>query len=199
MQVWKRRRFDGDTRDKRLKKELPKDILPVFEPSGLLELESNNKEGILLKHVEPSDAKSPIDFYVEHKVPLKERNIFQAVLYKNGEQSPVSEYHLESKSSYIIGRVLGRSLNEEQEKETVVADIAIPEETCSKQHCAIQFREVGGQLLAYVIDLDSSNGTYLNGVRLPAARYVELRSGDLINPCSDEDEEASFEVVFMKV
>ena len=40
------------------------DILPDFSPSGLLELESNNREGIALKHVEPQDAISP-DKYMD--------------------------------------------------------------------------------------------------------------------------------------
>jgi smad nuclear-interacting protein 1 len=30
----------------------------------------------------------------------------------------------------------------------------------------------------YVIDLESTNGTALNGERVAPARYVELRSGD---------------------
>lgn len=118
------------------------------------------------------------------------------MVYKRGVKTPLKEYDLGSRSSYILGRELGRSLNE-QEKEVVVADIGIPEETCSKQHCAIQFREIGGKLLVYVIDLESSNGTSLNGLKLPSARYVQLRSGDLIT--LSEEDESNYEIMFMSV
>lgn len=30
------------------------------------------------------------------------------------------------------------------------------------------------------MDLDSTNGTFVNGVRLESARYYELRKGDVI-------------------
>ena len=32
----------------------------------------------------------------------------------------------------------------------------------------------------YVIDLDSRNGTQLNGVRLEPKRYYEMRKGDML-------------------
>lgn len=198
MNSWRKRPVDShDNGYKKARQGLPRVILPVFEPSGLLELESHNKEGILLKHVEPSDARSPAQFWNRYQVPLKHRNIFQAVVYRRGDKTPVKEYDLEEKSSYIVGRALGKSLSAEETEEVVVADIGIPEETCSKQHCAIQFREIAGKLAVYVIDLDSSNGTTLNGVKLPSARYVELRSGDLLT--LSEDDESDYEIIFMSV
>lgn len=198
MKIWRKRQFgEYGTEQKRFKRALPKEILPNFEPSGLLELESNSKEGVLLKHVEPSDARCPKDFWARNRVSMKNRDIFQAVLYRKGEEVPMSTYDLELKSSYIIGRGLGKSSDDTEEKEVVVADIVIPEETCSKQHCVIQFREVRGRLAAYVMDLESSNGTSLNGVRLPAARYVELRSGDIINTSAVEDDESDYDIVFV--
>lgn len=195
MASWRKRTIDSYETEH--KKSRLKVILPNFEPSGLLELDSHNKEGILLKHVEPSDAQSPASFWNRCKVPLNQRNVFQAVVYKKGDRNPLGEYDLDQKSSYIVGRALGRSLSEGEEKEVVVADISVPEETCSKQHCAIQFREVRGKLTAYVIDLESSNGTSLNGVKLPSARYVQLRSGDLI--MLSEEDDSDYEIVFMSV
>ncbi|KAJ2738793.1 Smad nuclear-interacting protein 1 [Coemansia sp. BCRC 34490] len=35
-------------------------------------------------------------------------------------------------------------------------------------------------LRPYIIDLSSTNGTFLNGERIPSQRYVELRSEDVI-------------------
>ncbi|KAJ1960468.1 hypothetical protein GGI12_003780 [Dipsacomyces acuminosporus] len=37
-----------------------------------------------------------------------------------------------------------------------------------------------GAIRPYIIDLSSTNGTFLNGDKLPAQRYVELRSKDVI-------------------
>lgn len=147
-------------------------ILPDFRSSGLLELESNNKEGILLKHVEPKDACEPIRFY--SKLALNERPMFKLMLYKGSEL--IKEYDLFEKSSYIVGRSLG---------ETVIADIGVPEETCSKQHCVIQFR-AGQDLKAYVMDLDSANGTTLNEDEIPSSHYVQLRNGDIISSADSQ-------------
>jgi len=81
-----------------------------------------------------------------------------------------------------------------------LADIRLTHESISAQHAVIQFRRVpadstapegdaeDGRLLSlrrprtvvrpYVMDLDSEKGTRLNGHRIPARRYVELRDGD---------------------
>ncbi|KAL8893398.1 MAG: hypothetical protein Q9207_008591, partial [Kuettlingeria erythrocarpa] len=71
----------------------------------------------------------------------------------------------------------------------LVADVAIEHPSCSKQHAVLQFRhvvrkdewgeQVGGVRL-YVLDLDSANGTWLNGERVEGRRYVEVRSKDVL-------------------
>lgn len=154
-------------------------ILPDFRPSGLLELESNNKGGVLLKHVESADANKPNEYYA--KIIPSQRPLYKLMVYKG--DSLVQGYEMMNKSCYIIGRASG---------ETVVADIPIDEEMCSKQHCAIQFREQEGQLKAYLIDLESSNGTTLNGEDIPASYYVQLRPGDVISSL-----ESQYELVFV--
>lgn len=40
----------------------------------------------------------------------------------------------------------------------------------------------------YLIDLESSNGTNLNGERIPEQRYVELKTADVITFGSSERE-----------
>lgn len=202
MQRSPERSFHED-RGKRPRTASAKVVLPIFEPSGLLELESHNQKGIQLKHVEPSAAESPKAYWTKLKIPLRNRIMFQAVVYKKGQKSPFKEYSLDLKSCYVIGRGMGRSLKAgsangaEDQEEVVIADIPIPEESCSKQHCVIQFQKVDGKLMAYVMDLDSSNGTTLNGVSIPRARYVELRSGDVLMPSDEED--TDFEIVFLAV
>lgn len=194
--------YKPESDSKRYKSE-KKIILPIFESSGLLELDSNSKKGIQLKHTEPSDAESLKSFWEKNNVQARNRSIHQLIVYKKGAKIPVKEYDLSEESSYLIGRSLGRSLNQDEDneeggepKEVVIADIGIPEETCSKQHCVIQFRNVNDSIKAYLLDLDSSNGTELNGSLIPSARYVELRSGDIIT-LSEVVKDTDYELIFV--
>lgn len=52
--------------------------------------------------------------------------------------------------------------------------------SCSSRHAVIQFRRRETQVRPYLMDLESRNGTSINGEKLDAARFYELRSGDLI-------------------
>ncbi|EJS42759.1 YLR016C [Saccharomyces arboricola H-6] len=199
----RKRPFDTRRRDDSKKfKAHYVDILPDFRPSGLLELESNNKKGIALKHVEPQDAISPDKYMDELGLEPRDRTVYELVVYRKSDKdkAPWKRYDLNEKSCYLVGRELGRSLDaaSEDRKETVVADIGIPEETSSKQHCVIQFRKVRSILKCYVMDLDSSNGASLNNVVVPRARYVELRSGDVL-ALSEFEEDTDYELVFMNV
>ncbi len=63
-------------------------------------------------------------------------------------------------------------------------------ESISKQHCVVQHRQIVKQTMVgkyetcikpYIIDLDSSNGIFINGERLDSGRYYELREKDLIS------------------
>lgn len=74
-----------------------------------------------------------------------------------------------------------------------IADIPLKHPSCSQQHAVIQFREITSthrttegdkevvtEVRPYVMDLNSTHGTQLNDQRIEAARYYELRPGDLI-------------------
>lgn len=91
-------------------------------------------------------------------------------------------------------------------------DIPLNHPSCSKQHAAIQFRHViektefgdkkgvvkyaSAPLLSFVtithdvlviyrpfiIDLESTNGTHVNGETIPVARYYELKLNDCRGP-----------------
>lgn len=61
--------------------------------------------------------------------------------------------------------------------------------TCSGQHAVIQFREIPKQdqngeyytvIKPYLMDLESTNGTFLNGEQIEPARYYELLPSDVI-------------------
>ena len=80
-----------------------------------------------------------------------------------------------------------------------MVDFPIEHPSCSKQHAVLQFRYMEGKkrdeeegwegqmmmmkkgvVRPYVIDLESANGTRVNGEGVPARRYVEVRSGDVV-------------------
>ena len=84
-----------------------------------------------------------------------------------------------------------------------VADIPTDHPTCSKQHAVLQFRQISGrnelgqpELQTKCvprgptsrrddgppppIDLESANGTFLNGKRIEPRRFIELRANDCL-------------------
>jgi len=71
----------------------------------------------------------------------------------------------------------------------VVADIPIEHPSCSKQHAVIQYRQVTSRnefgdtsstVKPFIIDLDSTNGTFVNDEEIPKSRFYELKESDVI-------------------
>jgi len=113
----------------------------------------------VLKYNEPPEARKPTSNW-------------RLYVFRGSEQ--VELLHIQRQSAYLIGR------------DGLVADIAIDHPSCSKQHAAIQYRyiqekgESKGVVKPFVIDLESTNGTTVNDEKIPAARFYELRTGDVI-------------------
>ena len=80
----------------------------------------------------------------------------------------LENYYIHRKSSYCIGR---------DEK---VCDLVCAHPSISKQHAVIQYRAVNGKIKPYLMDLGSTNKTFLNGEELDDSRYYELKEKDLI-------------------
>lgn len=76
--------------------------------------------------------------------------------------------HLHRQSAYLIG------------KDRKIADIPVDHPSCSRQHAVLQYRFVNNRITPYIIDLGSSNGTYLNNNKIDPQRYVELREKDVL-------------------
>ena len=129
----------------------------------------NVYRGVVMKFSEPADARKP----------TKKWRLY---VFKGDQELAV--LHISRQSAYLVGR---------DEK---VADIKALHPSLSKQHAVIQFRMrprrgvsavetmVDGaqyDVLPYIMDLESTNGTLLNGKKIAAACYVELRARDKIN------------------
>ncbi|CAA7261416.1 unnamed protein product [Cyclocybe aegerita] len=140
---------------------------PNFAPSGLLAAETNTVKAAdgtstVLKYNEPPEARKPLLGW-------------RLYVFKDSQQTEL--LHIHRQSAYLVGR------------DRLVADIALDHPSCSKQHAAIQYRyvqekdEFGGSkgtVKPFVIDLESTNGTIVNDETIPAARYYELKAGDVI-------------------
>ncbi|KAL7417838.1 SMAD/FHA domain-containing protein [Mrakia frigida] len=136
---------------------------PNFGLSGALAAETNtNAAGVTLKYNEPPEARKP---------SLN----WRLYVFKGKDQ--VDIFHIHRQSAYLAGR------------DAATVDIPIAHPSCSKQHAVIQFRlirhrnEFGDESVAvkpFIIDLDSTNGTFVNDKEIPASRYYELKASDVL-------------------
>jgi len=155
-EVAKKPKFDPKDKEK-----------PNFKLSGKLTEEQRTTEsGVVLKFSEPGDA----------KVPKKDK--WRIYPFKGKEALDV--LYLQTQSCYLFG------------KDRHVCDVTMDHPSISKQHAVIQFRHVQiqdaetvdglikRQTKPYVMDLESTNGTMLNGTKIDAARYIELKEKDIL-------------------
>jgi smad nuclear-interacting protein 1 len=151
---------------------------PNFKTTGMLAKAANRVEGtkISLKYHEPPEARKP--------PPSQSWRIF---VFKG--EDVVDTIEIAQKSCWLLGR--------SQE----VVDYVLEHPSSSGQHAVIQFRyiqkttedEFGvkskkGKVKPYIIDLESSNGTELNGESVEASRYFELRDKDILKFAGSERE-----------
>ncbi|RAR07639.1 smad nuclear interacting protein 1 [Stemphylium lycopersici] len=143
---------------------------PNFKPTGALAKAANRVEGtkISLKYHEPAEARKP---------PSSQP--WRIFVFKGDDV--VDTIELWQKSCWLLGR------------SHEVVDYVLEHPSSSGQHAVIQFRyiqktvedEFGvkskrGKVKPYIIDLESSNGTELNGEDVEASRYFELRDKDIL-------------------
>lgn len=135
---------------------------PSFELSGKLAEETNRVAGVNLLYSEPPEAR-------------KSEIRWRLYVFKGGE--PLNEpLYVHRMTCYLFGR------------ERKVADIPTDHPSCSKQHAVLQYRLVEEQpdgmmakkVRPYLMDLDSTNGTFINENRIEPRRYYELFEKDTI-------------------
>ncbi|GIY50598.1 smad nuclear-interacting protein 1 [Caerostris extrusa] len=135
---------------------------PDFAVSGKLAEDTNVFNGHVIKYNEPTEARKP-------------KRRWRLYPFKGDNVLPFIPIHRQS--AYLLGRT--RS----------IADIPIDHPSCSKQHAVIQFRLVpykredgstGRKIRPYIIDLESSNGTFVNNKPVEPKCYVELMEKDVI-------------------
>jgi smad nuclear-interacting protein 1 len=136
---------------------------PSFELSGNLAAETNRFRGITLLFNEPPEARPP-------------KIRWRLYVFKGGEalNEPLFVHR---QTCYLFGR------------ERRVADIPTDHPSCSKQHAVLQYRQVDVEqedgmlskaIKPYIMDLGSTNGTYLNETQIEPQRYYELMEKDTL-------------------
>lgn len=145
-----------------------------FKPSGLLAAETNkvivgsgpNSQSIVLKYHEPPEARKP-----------PPSAAWAVYIFKGTSPDPLDTIPIYTRSCWLLGR------------EAAVADLLVEHPSLSKQHAIFQFRyvvkkdqwgEKKGKVGLYILDLESANGTFLNGKKIEAARYVECLHQDVV-------------------
>jgi smad nuclear-interacting protein 1 len=153
---------------KQRQEEQKEDIAPEnvqkadFGLSGALakdEGSGNMYKGVVLKFSEPPEARAPNT---------------QWRLYVFKKEELLQTLHVSKQSAYLLGR------NRD------IADIPLEHPSCSSQHAVLQYRALPnpetGKLNCqpYLMDLESTNGCFINGIRIDSARYYQLKKGDVI-------------------
>ena len=163
----------------------PPEFKPNFGLSGALAKDTetgNVYKGVLLKFREPPEARAPNTrwrFYVFKPTPKPNHESGDRTSRGSAESDLVDTIHVGKQSAYLFGR------------NTDVADVPLLHPSLSGQHAVLQYRGVlappdrpGGPgrtvCKPYLMDLESTNGTFLNGVRIDPARYYELKKGDVL-------------------
>jgi smad nuclear-interacting protein 1 len=115
-------------------------------------------KGVTLKFQEPPEARTP-------------NTLWRFYVFKGDEE--VDTLHVARQSAYLFGR------------HPDICDVILVHPSCSTQHAVLQYRAVPnaeGKISCrpYLLDLESTNGSFINGVRIDAARYYQLKKGDVL-------------------
>ncbi|POM63903.1 Smad nuclear interacting protein 1 [Phytophthora palmivora] len=149
------------------KEEEPVEVeKPNFGLTGALakdQTTGNTQNGVVLKFSEPPEARQPTKRY-------------RLYVFKDDEN--IATLHVHRKSAFLVGR------------DKAVADILTEHPSCSKQHAVLQYRMYQKEtedglgfdqvVRPYIMDLNSTNSTYLNGSKIEGSRYIELREKDVL-------------------
>ena len=166
----------GDGEEQPSKDEVKK---ADFGLSGALatdERTGNTYNGVVLAFTEPPEARAPNTRWRLYVFRKRREGQADGGGGGGGKDAELIEtLHVSRQSAYLFGR------------ERKVADVPVDHPSLSKQHCVLQYRATpdarfGGRVnyRPYLMDLGSTNGTFLNGERLEDARYYEMRKGDVM-------------------
>ncbi|KAF7824972.1 kanadaptin [Senna tora] len=124
--------------------------------------ESSSPDDVSAK---PSTPKQPQSAGVPYKIPAWSGapcHQFYLEVIKNG--SIIDQFNVYEKGAYMFGRL-------------DLCDFILEHPTISRFHAVIQFKRSGN---AYIYDLGSTHGTFLNKNQVEKNTYIDLHVGDVI-------------------
>ena len=132
---------------------------PNLGLSGNLTAETNTYKGVVIKYNEPPEA-------------AMSETKWRLYVFKDDEH--LKPHHMHRQSAFLMGR------------NWRICDVSIVHPSISQQHCIFQYRAVNRKIrgvekkivLPYILDLNSSNGTFLNGKKIEPQKYYELKEKD---------------------
>ena len=145
----------------------------------------NVYNGILLKFLEPPEARIPNTrwrFYVFRKAfaavatatATAAGKISNATGAEGGEGDLLEVMHISKQSAYLFGREAKWQIYQ-----SIIPHYQKNMPCYSIGHCPMK-KDGVLRCKPYLMDLGSTNGTFINGVRIDDARYYELRKGNVI-------------------
>lgn len=137
--------------------------LPNFEVSGVLAEDQNQRNGVPLLFSLSMDSAAPDSAHGWR-------------LYEFSGDDNIRTEKLEVFSCFLFGTDERLAADHSSDE---VAFVHLQDSNCSRQHAVVQFRN-RGTVKPYLMDLNSSNKTRLNGAAVEAGRYIELRHQDVI-------------------
>ncbi|PIM97921.1 hypothetical protein CDL12_29607 [Handroanthus impetiginosus] len=159
---------EGEPEPSENHKEEPKTDPPCTDTSEnptQLSNSTDNSDNVTSAEVEKKKEQRNNNAAVPYAIPAWSgapvHHFFLEVL-KDG--SIIDQYDVNKKGAYMFGRV-------------DICDFVLEHPTISRFHAVLQFRSDGG---AYLYDLGSTHGTFINKKQVKKRVYVDLHVGDVI-------------------
>lgn len=137
--------------------------LPNFEVSGVLAEDQNQINGVALHFALPPDSANA-------KESAGDWRMYE---FKGDDSGLVIK--LQDKSCFLIGSDSDLAAENEE-----IQFVKLDDSSISRQHAVVQFRRRPVGVIPYLLDLGSTNGTFLNDSKLQSGRYIELRNQDVV-------------------
>ncbi|KIR29328.1 smad nuclear-interacting protein 1 [Cryptococcus deuterogattii 99/473] len=151
-----RKRYDDDVKKEGPDQPLVEPEKPNFSNSGLLAKETNTVKGVVVKYNEPAEARKPTKNW-------------RLYVFKGTEQIGKYLIHIYRQSCYLIGR-------DEVVRSSYGYYLSYVPDGMTERN---EYGDVATTIKPFIIDLESTNGTFVNDIEVPKSRYYELRASDV--------------------
>jgi len=138
-----------------------------FETTGILAAAQNQRNGVPLKFSLPPDSTAADSTW----------KLFE---FRQGQDDPVSERLLKSHCAWLFGKDRKLEDRPTDPEDAQLSFIPLNHPSVSRQHLLLVFRrKTPVKIVPYLLDLGSSNGSFLNGEKMAAGKLTEILDKDV--------------------